>query len=108
MTPSKEVAEKFIKKRALGCFVKRVVLSVGHGSPGCVISEVADHPCVSDRPLFECYTMHAAWIAGSRNPYAKLKKAVRDSNEFQPLTGTKIKPNYAFTHIRLKTNRVEG
>lgn len=36
------------------------------------MSDVADQLCVSDRPLFECYIMRAAWIAGLRNPYAKL------------------------------------
>ena len=49
MAPSKEVAEKFIKKRAIGRFVKRVV-SVGHRSPDCVMSDVGDQPGVSDRP----------------------------------------------------------
>lgn len=36
------------------------------------MSDVADQLCVSDRPLFECYIMRATWIAGLRNPYAKL------------------------------------
>lgn len=50
-----------------------------HGSPDCVMSEVADQPCVSDRSLFECYTMRDALIVGLPKPYAKLKKAVRHS-----------------------------
>ena len=49
MAPSKEVAEKFIKKRAIGRFVKRVVVSGGNRSPDCVMSDVGDQLGVMER-----------------------------------------------------------
>ena len=53
MAPSKEVTKEFIKKRAIGRFVERVVLYVGHDCLRCVISETADQPSVTDRRRFD-------------------------------------------------------